>query len=37
MRSAGTKATISIVRAVGMGRWERSSSLIGMIDPSASS
>lgn len=37
MRSSGTKATISIVRAVGIGRWDRSSSVIGIIEPSASS
>jgi len=37
MLSAGTKATISIVFAVGSGRWARSSSVIGMIVPSASS
>lgn len=37
IRSAGTKATISIVRAVGIGREARSSSVMGIIVPSASS
>lgn len=37
MESAGTKATISIVLAVGSGSEPRSSSVIGIIEPSASS
>lgn len=37
IRSDSTKATMSMVRVVGRGRLARSSSVIGMMEPSASS
>lgn len=37
MDDSGTNPTMSIVFAVGSGSWARSSSVIGIIEPSASS